>query len=43
MRAGRTYDPHDAYPEGWPEVFHWQVGQWTGTADSVCFAQGSIL
>ena len=24
--SGDAYDPHDAYPEGWPEVFHWQVG-----------------
>ena len=20
-----AYDPHDAYPEGLPEVFHWRV------------------
>lgn len=24
--SGDAYDPHDAYPEGMPEVFHWQVG-----------------
>ena len=24
--SGDAYDPHDAYPEGLPEVFHWRVG-----------------
>ena len=24
--SGDEYDPYDAYPEGWPEVFHWRVG-----------------
>ena len=24
--SGDDYDPHDAYPEGMPEVFHWRVG-----------------
>ena len=24
--SGDAYDPHDAYPEGMPEVFHWRVG-----------------
>ena len=23
--SGDAYDPHDAYPEGLPEVFHWRV------------------
>ncbi|MCY3708365.1 MAG: L-rhamnose mutarotase [Caldilineaceae bacterium] len=23
--SGDDYDPHDAYPEGMPEVFHWQI------------------
>ena len=23
--SGDAYDPHDAYPEGMPEVFHWRV------------------
>jgi len=24
--SGDDYDPHNAYPEGMPEVFHWRVG-----------------
>ena len=24
--SGDEYDPHDAYPEGLPGVFHWRVG-----------------
>ncbi len=33
--SGDAYDPHDAYPEGMPEVFHWQVGGGGNGCDTV--------
>ena len=33
--SGDAYDPHDAYPEGMPEVFHWQVGSEGEGCDTV--------
>ena len=33
--SGDDYDPHDAYPEGLPEVFHWRVGGGEEGCDTV--------
>ena len=32
---GDAYDPHDAYPEGLPEVFHWRVADGGEGQDTV--------
>ncbi len=33
--SGDDYDPHNAYPEGLPEVFHWQVADGGEGRDTV--------
>ena len=34
--SGDAYDPHDAYPEGLPEVFHWRVAGGGEGHDTFC-------
>ena len=33
--SGDDYDPYDAYPDGWPEVFHWRVADRGDGRDTV--------